>query len=161
MRWIRYFSWLLHSTEALTIIQWRGVHNICESHRTLLLYETRNGSVSCKQPAKRSSCPASPRAPRCWTATTSTSATSGPTSSSWLPFTSSSTRWRTSSCGGDADRNKNLNATGKANYISPQASDITVSSWLTRHAKHSNRTAKKRDYVKQWNCDIRERRAKK
>ncbi|XP_036147912.1 protein scarlet isoform X2 [Monomorium pharaonis] len=32
LRWIRYFSWLLHSTEALTIIQWRGVHNIsCET----------------------------------------------------------------------------------------------------------------------------------
>lgn len=32
VRWIRYFSWLLHSTEALTIIQWRGVHNIsCET----------------------------------------------------------------------------------------------------------------------------------
>ncbi|XP_071633404.1 protein scarlet-like isoform X2 [Temnothorax longispinosus] len=32
VRWIRYVSWLLHSTEALTIIQWRGVHNIsCET----------------------------------------------------------------------------------------------------------------------------------
>ncbi|XP_020285097.1 protein scarlet [Pseudomyrmex gracilis] len=31
VRWVRYFSWLLHSTEALNIIQWRGVHNIsCE-----------------------------------------------------------------------------------------------------------------------------------
>ncbi|XP_011877516.1 PREDICTED: protein scarlet isoform X1 [Vollenhovia emeryi] len=32
VRWVRYVSWLLHSTEALTIIQWRGVHNIsCET----------------------------------------------------------------------------------------------------------------------------------
>ncbi|EZA53359.1 Protein scarlet [Ooceraea biroi] len=32
VQWIRYCSWLLHSTEALTIIQWRGVHNIsCET----------------------------------------------------------------------------------------------------------------------------------
>ncbi|KYQ59055.1 Protein scarlet, partial [Trachymyrmex zeteki] len=32
VQWIRYFSWLLHSTEALTIIQWKGVHNIsCET----------------------------------------------------------------------------------------------------------------------------------
>ncbi|KAM0733915.1 Protein scarlet [Formica fusca] len=32
MRWVRYFSWLLHSTEALTIVQWKGVHNIsCET----------------------------------------------------------------------------------------------------------------------------------
>ncbi|XP_015181878.1 PREDICTED: protein scarlet isoform X1 [Polistes dominula] len=31
LRWVRYISWLLHSTEALSIIQWRGVHNIsCE-----------------------------------------------------------------------------------------------------------------------------------
>ncbi|KYN07741.1 Protein scarlet, partial [Cyphomyrmex costatus] len=31
-QWIRYFSWLLHSTEDLTIIQWKGVHNIsCET----------------------------------------------------------------------------------------------------------------------------------
>lgn len=30
VQWVKYFSWLLHSTEALTIIQWRGVHNICE-----------------------------------------------------------------------------------------------------------------------------------
>lgn len=33
VRWVRYLSWLLHSTEALTIIQWRGVHNICECYR--------------------------------------------------------------------------------------------------------------------------------
>ncbi|KAK2584259.1 hypothetical protein KPH14_006668 [Odynerus spinipes] len=31
VRWVRYISWLLHSTEALSIIQWRGVQNIsCE-----------------------------------------------------------------------------------------------------------------------------------
>ncbi|XP_048504896.1 protein scarlet isoform X2 [Athalia rosae] len=31
MQWIKYMSWLLHSTEALTIVQWKGVHNIsCE-----------------------------------------------------------------------------------------------------------------------------------
>ncbi|XP_012282141.1 protein scarlet isoform X1 [Orussus abietinus] len=28
IRWIKYISWLLHSTEALTILQWEGVHNI-------------------------------------------------------------------------------------------------------------------------------------
>ncbi|GAB1859723.1 Protein scarlet isoform X1 [Camponotus japonicus] len=32
IRWVRYFSWLLHSTETLTIVQWEGVHNIsCET----------------------------------------------------------------------------------------------------------------------------------
>lgn len=32
VQWVKYLSWLLHSTEALTIIQWRGVHNIsCET----------------------------------------------------------------------------------------------------------------------------------
>lgn len=108
MRWVKYLSWLLHSTEALTIIQWRGVHNICEFHRASLLCETRNGSVSCEQPAKWPSYPASPRAPRYWTATTLTSATFGPTSSSWLSFTPSSIRWHISSCGGDADRNKRI-----------------------------------------------------
>ncbi|XP_014609041.1 PREDICTED: protein scarlet [Polistes canadensis] len=31
LHWVRYISWLLHSTEALSIIQWSGVHNIsCE-----------------------------------------------------------------------------------------------------------------------------------
>lgn len=108
MRWVRYVSWLLYSMETLTIIQWRGVHNICEFHRASLLYETRNGSVSCEQPAKRPSYPASARAPTCWIATILTSATSGPTSPSWLLFTPSSTRWHMSSCGGDADRNKRI-----------------------------------------------------
>ncbi|XP_046741059.1 ABC multidrug transporter H-like [Diprion similis] len=31
VQWVKYISWLLHSTEALTIVQWDGVHNIsCE-----------------------------------------------------------------------------------------------------------------------------------
>ncbi|XP_034944954.1 protein scarlet-like [Chelonus insularis] len=34
VKWVRYISWLLHSTEALTIVQWQGVHNIsCELER--------------------------------------------------------------------------------------------------------------------------------
>ncbi|KAL6257473.1 hypothetical protein P5V15_011043 [Pogonomyrmex californicus] len=108
VRWVRYVSWLLHSTEALTIIQWRGVHNISEFHRASLLYETRNGSVSCEQPAKQPSYPVSPKAPRCWIGTTLTRATSGPTSSSWRSFTLSSTYWLMFFCGGDADRNKRI-----------------------------------------------------
>ncbi|CAD1478041.1 unnamed protein product, partial [Heterotrigona itama] len=32
VRWIKYISWLLHSSEALSILQWDGVHNIsCET----------------------------------------------------------------------------------------------------------------------------------
>ncbi|XP_015116893.1 protein scarlet [Diachasma alloeum] len=32
VKWVRYISWLLHSTEALTIVQWQGVQNIsCDS----------------------------------------------------------------------------------------------------------------------------------
>ncbi|XP_031835367.2 protein scarlet isoform X1 [Nomia melanderi] len=32
IRWVRYVSWLLYSNEALTILQWSGVHNIsCET----------------------------------------------------------------------------------------------------------------------------------
>ncbi|CAL7940896.1 unnamed protein product [Xylocopa violacea] len=32
IRWVKYISWLLHSTETLTILQWNGVHNIsCET----------------------------------------------------------------------------------------------------------------------------------
>ncbi|XP_076242444.1 protein scarlet-like isoform X2 [Calliopsis andreniformis] len=32
IRWVKYISWLLHSSEALTIVQWTGVHNIsCKS----------------------------------------------------------------------------------------------------------------------------------
>ncbi|XP_078047226.1 protein scarlet-like isoform X2 [Augochlora pura] len=32
IRWIKYISWLLYSNEALTILQWSGVHNIsCET----------------------------------------------------------------------------------------------------------------------------------
>lgn len=31
IQWVKYISWLLHSTEALTILQWNNVHNIsCE-----------------------------------------------------------------------------------------------------------------------------------
>ncbi|XP_043799072.1 ABC transporter G family member 3-like [Apis laboriosa] len=31
IQWVKYISWLLHSTEALTILQWNDVHNIsCE-----------------------------------------------------------------------------------------------------------------------------------
>ncbi|XP_044009631.1 protein scarlet-like isoform X1 [Aphidius gifuensis] len=28
INWIKYISWLLHSTEAITILQWQGIHNI-------------------------------------------------------------------------------------------------------------------------------------
>ncbi|CAK9798574.1 Protein scarlet [Anthophora quadrimaculata] len=32
IRWVKYISWLLHASEALTILQWNGVHNIsCET----------------------------------------------------------------------------------------------------------------------------------
>ncbi|KOX79247.1 Protein scarlet [Melipona quadrifasciata] len=32
IRWVKYISWLLHSSEALSILQWNGVHNIsCET----------------------------------------------------------------------------------------------------------------------------------
>ncbi|KZC05435.1 Protein scarlet [Dufourea novaeangliae] len=32
IRWVKYISWLLYSNEALTILQWNGVHNIsCET----------------------------------------------------------------------------------------------------------------------------------
>ncbi|XP_076634762.1 ABC transporter G family member 3 [Colletes latitarsis] len=32
IRWVKYISWLLHSSEALTILQWNGIHNIsCEA----------------------------------------------------------------------------------------------------------------------------------
>ncbi|XP_033315643.1 protein scarlet [Bombus bifarius] len=32
IQWIKYISWLLHSSEALSILQWNGVHNIsCET----------------------------------------------------------------------------------------------------------------------------------
>ncbi|XP_043524917.1 ABC transporter G family member 3-like [Frieseomelitta varia] len=32
VRWVKYISWLLHSSEALSILQWNGVHNIsCET----------------------------------------------------------------------------------------------------------------------------------
>ncbi|KAK0160938.1 hypothetical protein PV328_008290 [Microctonus aethiopoides] len=34
IKWVKYISWLLHSTETLTIVQWRGVQNIsCEVNR--------------------------------------------------------------------------------------------------------------------------------
>ncbi|XP_014478933.1 PREDICTED: ABC transporter G family member 3-like [Dinoponera quadriceps] len=46
VRWLRYFSWLLHSTEALTIIQWRGVHNIsCEINEPELPCLTEGSQV--------------------------------------------------------------------------------------------------------------------
>lgn len=32
IQWIKYISWLLHSSEALSILQWNGVHNICKFH---------------------------------------------------------------------------------------------------------------------------------
>lgn len=32
IRWVKYISWLLHSSEALSILQWNGVHNICKFH---------------------------------------------------------------------------------------------------------------------------------
>lgn len=28
--WTQYLSWLMYSTEAMTILQWQGVRNICE-----------------------------------------------------------------------------------------------------------------------------------
>ncbi|XP_025155342.1 protein scarlet isoform X2 [Harpegnathos saltator] len=46
VRWLKYFSWLLHSTEALTIIQWRGVHNIsCETSEPELPCLTEGSQV--------------------------------------------------------------------------------------------------------------------
>lgn len=64
MRWVRYFSWLLYSTEALTIIQWKGVHNICKllpGVNIHIFFFTRcnvQRSLCCKQPAKQSGYPA-------------------------------------------------------------------------------------------------------
>ena len=30
IRWVKYLSWLLHSTEALSIVQWANIQNICK-----------------------------------------------------------------------------------------------------------------------------------
>ncbi|XP_043270410.1 pleiotropic drug resistance protein TUR2-like [Venturia canescens] len=44
--WVKYISWLLHSTEALTIVQWKDVHNItCEKEDSELPCLTEGSQV--------------------------------------------------------------------------------------------------------------------
>lgn len=40
LAWIKYFSWLMYANEAMTIVQWEGVDNICKNAflSTILLH---------------------------------------------------------------------------------------------------------------------------